>query len=310
MPMRFMLVTGWLFLSALGWSQSMAPPFAPLEARWTVQEYTLQPHAAEGFPSFEVVIDKDTLIAGKSCRKMVKQQADTTVAGSAIYIHTDEDKVFFYENGQFRLFMDFSLEEGDTLTHYIPINQPLYAPDCCSAPDSIAAAQRVTNATYDTIDGQPLRQLSFEYISHGNDSTRQNWILGTIRERLGGVASVFGRGFICCLAGYPGHTRCYVDDDIMYEGDTIGCEITNVPGSINEHHTLTIFPNPGSKVVHVQSPETMKAILQGIDGKVVQTVELERGGNMLPVHDLPNGIYILAARSNENSYRQKLKISR
>ena len=97
---------------------SFAQTFAPTGAKWYYNhsEVALGP-PQYGYMLFEVV--GDTIIDTLTC-KIVRETyyaADSTVSDhGSLYLYSDSGKVYYFDNGQFKLLYDFSLSSGDTLT--------------------------------------------------------------------------------------------------------------------------------------------------------------------------------------------------
>jgi len=83
--------------------------FAPIGAKWHYTRHTLNPNY-ETYGTIESIAD--TLIAGKVCQKL--KEATTSTANWVVY--SNDDSVFVYRDGKFKLLYDFGAMQGDTVT--------------------------------------------------------------------------------------------------------------------------------------------------------------------------------------------------
>jgi hypothetical protein len=65
---------------------------------------------------------------------------------------------------------------------------------------------------------------------------------------------------------------------------------------MNQNHSIKIFPNPANSMVNISSdfhPGQLNMKIISLDGKLITEQLLNEGGNQIPVHDLPPGMYFV-----------------
>jgi hypothetical protein len=153
-----MFLTGILTISACtAWGQT----FAPLNAKWHYANYCNIPPWMGDCGYFTAEAVRDTMVNGLMATVVEHRNMGVLTPQSEVLIREDDNRVYFFENGQFKLLYDFNLEVGDTLTFSIPHNSQFYGFSCGMEPDTSRFAQVVVLSTTITdIDGQQLKTLS------------------------------------------------------------------------------------------------------------------------------------------------------
>jgi hypothetical protein len=93
-----------------------AQVFAPIGALWHYTQNNHFPPNGWTFKTIESIAD--TIINGLQCKKMleIERNYDDTLYSNYQYMYSENDSVFFFENGSFHLLYSFGAESGDTLT--------------------------------------------------------------------------------------------------------------------------------------------------------------------------------------------------
>jgi hypothetical protein len=93
--------------------QNIESDWAPLGSIWHYSQRTVDPNFIS-FTTLESVAD--TVIEGKVCKKIIEvRRIHDTVAVEAHYMCAQNDSVFSYEYGVFKLLYDFGASQGDTI---------------------------------------------------------------------------------------------------------------------------------------------------------------------------------------------------
>jgi hypothetical protein len=231
------------------WGQA----FAPLNAKWHYANFCQMPPWLGGCGYFTVEAVRDTMVNGLMATVIEQRNMGVLTPQSEVIIREDDNRVYFFESGQFKLLYDFNLEVGDTLTFSVPHNSQLYDFTCGGGPDTSRAAQVVVVSTAMTeIDGQLLKTLHTSTIYQ--DSEYMTWELGSITERIGSSSGLFGYSDLQCLGGFAGHFRCYDDHLISYNASSEACDFVMGQSELTDRSSIFIHPNPAYSVIRLNSP--------------------------------------------------------
>lgn len=277
--------------------------FAPMGATWTIVEHSSVPPANHPYgspyrPYFQAVVDKDSMIQGLPCRRIIKMRHDgTTVPESEVWLYTDSNRVYTYQHDTFLLFFDRSLNIGDTFRAYAPPSA-LYYDVLCSywfQPDSISNELVIDTILIDTIDGYPLKRWK---IGYAGSPKSDGWNIWSFSETIGSGAPLFGYTQVFCLGGFGGGFHCYEDSNISINIDTVPCTyIIYGIGTEIENHPVTISPNPttGSVTISlgqdIEMPKSI-AVLYDLQGRAVRQFRITAWPASLHLDVVP-GIYLL-----------------
>ncbi|MFK7924843.1 MAG: hypothetical protein AB8H47_22985 [Bacteroidia bacterium] len=140
----------------------------------------------------------------------------------------DQQKMYFREDEQWKLFCDFSLEVGDTMSYQIPRNQNAFDIHCGEeAGPNYQAKAIVDSVSKDLIGDEFFKQLHFRTL-FGPDLAI--WELGVMTELLSSEYGYFGRSAKPCAIAYSGSLRCFQDKYCEEgEGFTLGYQVGDLP---------------------------------------------------------------------------------
>ncbi|MFH2143761.1 MAG: hypothetical protein ABIJ97_15155, partial [Bacteroidota bacterium] len=180
--------------------------FAPVNAIWHFQKYCINPPWVTNCGYFTVEVVRDTTINGKYATIIENSDLGTLIPNAQLILREDSNKIYFFENNQFRLLYDFNLVAGDTLTFSIPNKWNYYDFTCGLCPDTSKFAQVVIDSTEILIiDGQLLKSLYTRPIYNNDTTCFYSWELGQIVERIGSYNGIFGYSTTQCLGGFYGN---------------------------------------------------------------------------------------------------------
>lgn len=219
--------------------------FAQLGAKWHFKKYCPTPDFINDCGYFTLEAIRDTLILGKTSK--IIEYADNGIVGvnGQLILYSDSNRVYFYENAQFKLLYDFNLIAGDTLSYSIPTNWKKHELGCSDFPNTSKRALAIIDSVViKNISGQPLKFLYTSPVPFPDTNFYFDWSIEYFAERIGGSIGLFGQSVPQCLAGYPGHFRCYSDSLINYKPVPENCEFVAGIETINNRNELNIYPNP------------------------------------------------------------------
>jgi uncharacterized delta-60 repeat protein len=73
----------------------------------------------------------------------------------------------------------------------------------------------------------------------------------------------------------------------------------------NKNFTANIYPNPANENLYITMPETNTIISTNILNVNGQKIKESKDNLVIPIHDLPNGLYFIQITSNHGSITQK-----
>jgi len=196
---------------------------------------------------------KDTIVAEKNCRLLRSiithdNGIDDKVRQTHfedIIIYQEEYKVFRWVEDQFRILYDFSLEQGDTLQVYIPVNERwLYN----SRQDSIAYFV-IDSVTTLVLGGETFTAQLLNAIETGAAAYAvgfADWVYESIGSR------TYFRPYhaLLCDAKCPWPLRCYTYEDFTHKWFDIPCDtiVPFIDVGVKKpiwNDEVKIYPNPG-----------------------------------------------------------------
>jgi len=297
-------------LLAMSTSTSWGQAFAPLNAIWHYEHFCNLPPWEESCGHFTVEAVRDTMIDGMTANILEYRDMGVVVPEAEIIIREDANRVYFYENGQFKLLYDFNLNEGDTMTFSVPQNVAHYDFTCgggYGVPDS--AQVRIDSTALTEVDGQLLKTLySTAIIVPGNEDSA--WVLEQFTERIGSHAGLFGYTTFVCLGGFSGYLRCYNDSLVSYTTVAEACDFVMGLNETAEDNSISIYPNPTASRVFVESSaeNIIGYTVRSMSGQVLLeqlNQSLTRIG--IDLSEIPSGIYIVEIHNGRNELvREKI----
>ncbi len=230
-----------------------------------------------------------------------------TFESQPIIYYANEDQVFRYIDGNFKLFYDLSADVGDTLLTY-SVQEYVLPPECDNTGYSI-----IDSVGTFSIDGQTLRYL---YLSDGEES---NTIFnGYIIERIGSLQGFpfgytsFEDGCSLIIDGqHTGALRCYNDFQIEYDNPSNTNPCTFVVG-IEELSQLTfeVYPNPSNDIFNIELLESkvLEVVVYNLVGEIIfREDKIRTEEYKLNLKNQPVGIYTVKLSDEEGgSYVSKI----
>lgn len=265
--------------------QISAQEFAPIGAKWHYSQGTLNPELI-AFKTIESI--SDTVIEGKSCKKLNQVSAYMPPNTPSIFLYSSNNSVFVYEEGSFHLLYDFGAISGDTIElGYLTYNaSPL--------------KMIIDSTSTITINGQSKK---LQYVTCGDGLVIE--FGGKVIEGIGNTEYMFPR-----LDGnLDGPLRCYKDNILglflspfhTNNGwDFQNCE--QIITGINDLHvteTISIYPNPVKSSFTLTNLDRVTEFeIFDIHGRKVMkgTVNFTQ---VIKIENLPKGLYFLRLQNSK-----------
>lgn len=286
-----------------------AQNFAPVDAVWNYKNYRIDTYPND---NINVRVTSDTMIMNKYVTILDVFDNAEYIPEGKIYIHESDGRVYFYEDGGFKLLYDFNLVAGDTLISNIPKNRMYYDFACYNFDASNASEEarvvmsRIDSTSNMTVDGVDLKILHTSGIQESDSVNCITYL--DIYERIGSERGFFGEFCTQCLAGFPGYLRCYTDNDIFYKPVTEDCELFNSV-AVDLEEDIRVYPNPTSHSIRVEGigiPANTNFEIHSAFGERILDGKME--GQQIDFSSLPKGIYFLRLQSSESQIRLLKKI--
>jgi len=271
----------------------------------------------------ETTIEKDTVINGISCKKLVSTYKvfdfnppfPLIASGDAdapvyMYASADDNEVYFYEEGVFKKIYDFTAQVGDIIE--LPYNTTNGVSSLCPNNNFI-----IDSVGTDNIDGVDLKWMS---VSPTEET--QNFYDGKIYQKMGSTSWFFTTLVApgICIGtiedmNFIDEFRCFSDNNFefkhqgiidFYGGNCYFPDTTTVGiTEISDNAKLKVFPNP---VLDYLNLETEEASISNVNifnilGVEVLSTELSQGSKTVDCQRLKPGIYFLKADTHPRTVK-------
>ncbi|MBK7383446.1 MAG: T9SS type A sorting domain-containing protein [Flavobacteriales bacterium] len=265
--------------------------FAPIGAKWTYKQgQAFSPDT--NVAMIEVI--GDTLVAGRSCRKLVLSTGWFTCHEFLPILTMSGDSLLYWNDGtgEFHMLFNWAGDIGSSWS--TPITQSTTFADTLD--------WTVTDTAHVVIDGYWLKSYEVQVMSRG-------WTLfspstGTIIERLGGLGAPFTWVFGACDAETFIELRCYEDPEITWLNPLVPqCVLsTGIPETplsvVLDVRPTFVEPN---RSVRIAARDAQVAVLD-LSGRVI----LERAvyGSMEIMFDT-RGMYFVRSTTADGQVAQQ-----
>lgn len=269
-------------------------------------------------------VDGDTLLAGRTCKRLLIESCDGSYAPLHEYVYPDGDRLFYYnlKAEDFFLLADMAAQKGDTIwVHEAPfLPNPGFDPyrrwrefgDETGLLDKYTRfmAYRIMEVDTVVMAGKSLRRQRAEAVverktDHGKETSWwefPGWAhpeYGFIVEGVGSFGGFFGeiRGLYpewgkCWLRCFRARGETYLTDGGC---DDVGTEKMSVRQTV----AWRLSPQPAKGIVRANCTVAESSWLEGrwrmfdLTGKMLRAGTFAGGGFELSVDGLPAGLYLI-----------------
>jgi len=220
--------------------------------------------------------DGDTILLGQPCQKIVEKIAvppgswlsDST---KTFFSYTSGDTVFMYNNCShiFSPLYIFNVTEGDTIR--IP---DFYEPYTVRfRVDSVKMVQYDT-ATLKTVYTQMIDTTALPGVSGWFTYGFKGGKTGAYAVRIGGVwGGIYPNCYGCAVipegCGCVGPPICYNDPSMSIKLTTGPCDPPVAVPVTKEPETFSLYPNPATDVIMIQTIQEAIVTITSIDGRMI-----------------------------------------
>lgn len=234
--------------------------------------------------------EKDTLIQGLSCSKIVEKYAkvlnnNLTIHSTDVhFLRQEGQKVFYVIPTPFEVFplYDFDKTAGDTLLSF------------CIYPGELTLS-RIDSVTTSAEGSQTLKVQWVSPIGFGSCS-----LAGAVYERIGSNAYLFARpGFVDPSPG--GGLSCFSDSLLIFPVNAT-CNLTVNSTEPMTVESLKIFPNPTSDRIFFENDNVEQVRIFNLQGKLLKT---QNDGASVSLKEFTEGVYVLEFRTSNKVFLKK-----
>jgi len=272
---------------------------------------------SEGF--YRVYYDADTLVDNINAKRLYVEEISKFYTSEpnnyikstidTILTYQDNDKIYIYKWGEFKVLFDFSLNVGDSTKIY---GESGFEDDNGIPCDSVTDAV-VDSVGLVTINNQTLRYYTLSYESGAS------WkYYGRIYEKIGHQGYFLPYkadmcGLFLHFQAITGKLECYRDNVFgEYSFGELECEDALSIKSEKENE-IKIYPNPTSGILNILLPANKDKMLIGsiynISGQKVYEFNPNLVSTTLDLSFLPKGIYFLNLNTKTQIFNSKIIIT-
>ena len=263
----------------------------------------------------KIEYQKDTVINGLSCEKLVGTEYSLVLTGSNTmgidtssydvgYTYSNGDTVFYYVNGDFHILYNFGAQPGDTWDLGVDTNNLM-----CST--SIVQV--------DSIGTININSQSYRWISVHPQPGSSVGLSGKIIERFGSVQGyLFPTGMMCdtldssiIVDGIRSYSfNCFQDNSFsLYNVSANDCDYIFLDVGMEKHRpSFNVYPNPFSDQLTLEFDKHSNYQIKVFDliGKELMMMNVVGSSHVLSTSHLPAGVYVIQVRSEDRTGTQKL----
>ena len=279
-----------LFILSLGYISGVnAQNWFPVGAQW---HYDRQSGIGPLHDYFRLSVEKDTIINGKACQKIIKDDGLECLKHDSVeFVYEQNDSVFIFllEFDEFRLYYNLTMAVGDTLfLELMDLSTPPDLDTILTVLDSVSTVQ-INGASYQK------QHLTFKYLGEYSQYTQSLSML----ERIGMEPYFFyhhrEEPSFSCDGDFITGLRCYEDALVGFYETGLADSCTyklDLSPTVLDSRQLKVYPNPAYDVLNISSSlgyAHFNYTLTSISGELI----LEGRAHSLDVSGLPRGLYIL-----------------
>ena len=223
---------------------------------------------------------------------------------STVPFHKKNNKMYFYEDDQWKLLYDFTAKVGDTVTYYISSKAGYYQlyglyPDTIYTGPYQLVIEEIDYVFSES--GQPLKRFKTEQIPNGN---LEKHYMGDIIEKVGSTSKLFGNYGVISLPeciNVP-RLRCFEEfPTLLYKLVPEACDTVS---SLNDQMItgLSIYPNPGidQLVINKESHEGLHYQVHSITGSLLSSGSIApKQQGLIDTATLYSGMYVVSIQDDK-----------
>ena len=267
-------------------SKVNAQEWFPVGAKWTYSAfYPCAGSPLEAFGIDFMECTKDTVIEGITAKVLKGSSKCAMSYGENIFYYNDTaDIMYYYVDGAFRTYFDFSKKEGESYYMYFP-KHPSYDSLLIEVDSVIIKPFAGINVRYQYISGKGV-DYWYSFSSH-------------IIEYVGILGSLYPIDGDCDL-GHFTELRCHHDNTFSYYAKPIyeeqGCDIKLSVSDSYQNHDIKIYPNPTTGQLTIDNGELIieNVEIYNVMGQLLQSKIVNLQSKIeIDISHLAKGMYFL-----------------
>jgi hypothetical protein len=290
--------------------------FSP-SSKWT---YGFVQEMGRKVSPFEITIQKDTVIQGKLCSKLVSRYKDAstqqwkdidTYGDFIVYHDTSDHAVYMFVNNRFYALYDFSKQVGDTL--FIPSLEKFYSD---TLEQDSGAWVRIDSIGIDTILGKTYRTLFYNEVKDENGGKYDWSFTGKVIEGIGNTVMPWPRYQTIFDMEDPGNLRCFDNETAHLKWTDLPCDTTFNYTSVEDlwanKNAINIYPNPFTHTLQIDLSKLnhpiTKIILINSMGQLISEEDITDKKELISIQTeaLARGLYFCRIMMNNDMLNYKL----
>lgn len=282
-------------LSLIGNSVISQPEWAPIGARWTLEER----FAFAGSIGFiEVTVIGDTTINGQSCRILERTTQSCNLRPLQEFMYEDQDKIYFYDtrNDDFNLKFDFGVEADSSYVMYRmnPLNRD--------------ALEAVVIAV-DSISFYPLTNGDSLRVQHISSIVSDfNELADFVIQNVGFDTGLAPTQDALCDGNHERLLRCYEDSNLgQLSFVNVDCQFTNTRDRTDQaEQVIELSPIPATTTLNVKVLKDYPVDIEIFDsqGRILMNRKNVFARIELPIAKLTAGLYFIRVLNNKGQVEQ------
>ncbi len=274
--------------------------FAPLGAIWYGTPYSWAPPSAY----YTLEVTKDTTVDGNAAKYLKYTQhynlEATHIEDASFIVWQNQNKIYFYDDNEFKLIYDFDALPGDTLILHTSTKADYYS----YGGENKAYRVVVDSIGYFEVNAEMLKSV-FTYPVMEDVDTLAEWQMGLYIEKIGHPTSgaFWGHSYYFVLAGWEGELRCYEDNEINYSNSLFNPDASNCILSsttqLSNTTSIDLYPNPVKDVLYfnVENATIESAIIYNTLGQKIRSLSFDGSLDKISVSQYPKGNYWLKVKT-------------
>jgi hypothetical protein len=275
-----LLILAFLLLTGTSFAQTVE--YAPIGATWYT---TINSWDSDDIYSSKIIVEKDTIIQGIVCKKLKALNPHDYGCGNGYlsqFTYKSNDTVYFYNrlSEKFHMYYDLGANVGDSWD-IVFINEMENRLDTLKiVVDSIRVIP---------LSGHLLRNLYTSQPNVQSDNYFYSWRI------IEGVGTDQMLPDIKYCDPPTGSIRCFISNElnIHFWDDSLPCDYTNVSVNTIENRSISLYPNPATNFITIQSQNNQFIVfeIRDISGMILKKGAIQ--DNSINVSDFDQGIYFV-----------------
>ncbi len=272
-------------------------PLVKENAVWNITNvnFAIEPWDSDSYTTNSLRIYGDTTINSLQFKKLwtVNCFDETFIEENSTYyaaIREDSKSVFLYKDDEEFIIYDFSLQVGDSFTHY----------SFFSLQDVELEVESIETIILNGVDRKKINFI----ITNDYSGWVKSWIEG-IGSEAGLIDYAFYHG------NFDVYLNCYKENNsLVYPEISTNCclGVTDITNSFVNTENVEIFPNPTSDIININGKNITKIQIIDLNGCMIYSQNTNSTINKVQLSNFSKGFYLLEIHQSNKIINKKLVI--